>query len=456
MTISRFLLPLCAALSLAAAGSLPTEPATPPPDARYKADILVIVAHPDDETEIGTYLARAVFDEHKRVAVIYGTRGNSGGNSVGMEQAAALGTVREIEARRALATFGIFDVWFLGGPDTPSQNVLNSLETWNHGNALWQAVRLVRLTRPSVIMTWLPLYSAGENHGDHQAASVIATEAFDLAGDPTVFPEQVAPPRNRDDIGNLTEGLHPWQPEKLYYFSDANHHDFMEGKGPSYSSLDNSPSQHKSYAELATIEMSKHLTQGDTGQVAAKALRDHNYSIFADPSRLIFAKSHVPSGVTDDVFQGVVPGPIPFAPAPGYHAQPSHGLTAELGGPWAFYKLFWAAHGLGDPASLLATPEVNVSAGQPLHIPVLIHNNTSDNLAVTVTLSTPANWQTHRGPGIYPAAPTEDTPVELFLTAPPTTPASVWQTITINLTAPGQAPIHLPLRVNLSPGSMPQ
>ena len=37
----------------------------------------------------------------------------------------------------------------------------------------------------------------GENHGDHQAAGVLATEAFDVAGDPSVFPAQLAAPRPR-------------------------------------------------------------------------------------------------------------------------------------------------------------------------------------------------------------------------------------------------------------------
>src|SRR5579875_1508269 len=178
----------------------------PQPDDRYKADLLVVVAHPDDETEIGAYLARAIFDGHKRVAVVYGTRGNTGGNAAGQEQASVLGAEREIEARRALEHFGVMNVWFLNGPDTPGQSVLHSLEAWNHGDSLGRMVRLVRLTRPTVIATWLPDYVAGENHGDHQAAGVLATEAFDLAGDPTVFPEQVAAPRDADNVGNLTEG----------------------------------------------------------------------------------------------------------------------------------------------------------------------------------------------------------------------------------------------------------
>ena len=84
------------------------------PDARYKADILLVVAHPDDEGAATAYLARAI-DEGKRVAVVYGTRGGNGGNEVGTEQASGLAAIREIEARRANATLGISNVWFLDG-----------------------------------------------------------------------------------------------------------------------------------------------------------------------------------------------------------------------------------------------------------------------------------------------------------------------------------------------------
>src|SRR5713101_8023648 len=126
-------------------GAIAQEPkALPLPDERYKADILLFVAHPDDEGAVTPYLARAI-DENKRVAVVYGTRGSSGANEAGAEQAAALGAIREIEARRALNTLGITNVWFLGGRDTPSQNVLQSLANWGHGAVLQQLVRIVRL-----------------------------------------------------------------------------------------------------------------------------------------------------------------------------------------------------------------------------------------------------------------------------------------------------------------------
>ena len=90
---------LCLFLALGLSGLLAAQtqaPALPEPDARYKVDILVIVGHPDDDIEVAAYLARVIEQQHKRAAVVYMTRGNSGGNAVGLEQAKALADVREM------------------------------------------------------------------------------------------------------------------------------------------------------------------------------------------------------------------------------------------------------------------------------------------------------------------------------------------------------------------------
>ena len=129
---------------------------SPAPDDRFKADILVIAPHPDDESTIAGYLARAVLDEHRRVAVVVTTRGDAGQNLVGYEQARSLAEIREMETRQALASIGITNVWFLRAPDTWAQDVsdvLRSLETSNHGSSLGEAVRFIRLTRPDVVIT---------------------------------------------------------------------------------------------------------------------------------------------------------------------------------------------------------------------------------------------------------------------------------------------------------------
>ncbi|MFZ0285029.1 MAG: PIG-L family deacetylase, partial [Terriglobales bacterium] len=174
-----------------------------PPDSRLKADVLLIVAHPDDETGVSAYLAE-LLDQHKRVEVIYLTHGEAGHNNMGPERGPSLGAVRETEVRHALSSLGIENVWFLGGRDTPSQNVLQSLANWNHGRVLEEVVRMVRLTRPEIIITWLPGFFIGENHGDHQASGVLSTEAFDMAGDAAIFPAQLAAPTKINET--LLEG----------------------------------------------------------------------------------------------------------------------------------------------------------------------------------------------------------------------------------------------------------
>jgi LmbE family N-acetylglucosaminyl deacetylase len=438
------------------AGEIPKAPPELPPDQRFKTDILLIVAHPDDETAVSGYLAKAIFDEHKRVSVIFGTRGNGGGNEAGHEQADALSAVREIEARKALANFGVLQVWFLDGPDTPGQDVLRSLETWHHGEALAKTVRLIRLTRPEAILTWLPLYVAGENHGDHQASSVIATEAFDLAGDPTAFPEQVSQPRDRRNIGNLTEGLRPWQPKKLYFFSDASHTDFQEGQGPLYDTKAVSPAKGVSYARLVAEEMAYHLTQGDTGQFAADALKTGNLKLFEDPVRLIFGKSLVKSSITSDIFEGITPGPIPYAQVRGYHELERTGLAIELAGPWAFYREFWKAHDIDRVADLLKQPEAMISPGEKLSLPVTIINS-GPATEVTLRAVLPDGWRAERGMAIYPVDAHGSYTVQTVLQSPATVPKG-WLSTDIIWRAEvrGKEIGSVHMRVLIGSGGLPQ
>ena len=69
--------------------------------------------------------------------------------------------------------------------------------------ALADLVRVIRTFRPDVLV---PRFSGTDRdgHGNHQASSILAKEAFRAAADPKRFPEQIA------------EGLQPWQAKKLY------------------------------------------------------------------------------------------------------------------------------------------------------------------------------------------------------------------------------------------------
>lgn len=395
---------LTSLLSVGAAAQ--QAPPLPAPDPRMKADVLLVVAHPDDDVMIGGYLARIVLDEHKRVAVVFATDGDSGGNNAGSESGAALGEVRQIEARRALALLGIDSVWFLHGHDTPGQDPLRSLDRWGHGQFLEALVRLVRITRPDVILTWLPQSVAGENHGDHQASSVLAVEAFDAAGDPAAFPGQLSPSRNRNGLMNLTEGLLPWQPQKLYFFTDAFEvfspywHDpavqspfrknLAEGAGPVYEVTAVSPSRHLSYAELMTRQQAEYATQ--EGPIGAAALQTHDFKLFEFPEHFIFGKSLVPSSITGDIFEGVSGQPVPLHQGQSPQTKPSSGLTFEIGDPWRFYASFWMAHGLDRLAALIPVPELAADFNEKLSIPLLACNHTTQPAAIAVTPALPPGW----------------------------------------------------------------
>jgi len=375
----------------------------PGPDERYKLDILLVVAHPDDEAAATAYLAKAM-DEGKRAGVAYGTRGSSGANEAGTEQAAALGDIREIEARRALAKLGISDVWFIGGRDTASQDVLQSLSSWDHGAVLERMVRIIRLTRPEVILTFLPGTFIGEDHGDHQAAGVLSTEAFDLAGDPLVFPEQVTGPMRR--LEPYFDNLRPWQPKKIYYFADATREDIFKGKGPSISLTDISKSAKQPYWRMALGSFLSHETQAksyidsfakmDEAEIEKKATANG----WTQPLEFVLGKSLVGGSVTGDVFEGIKPGAIPFARTQATPEPAPPDLEVELAGPWSFYAEFRRAHGL-ENLPHPEPPEIALQAGTTLVIPLWLRNETGAAQEITLAVDLPAGWKVESGDGKF-------------------------------------------------------
>jgi len=425
------------------------------PDERYKADILLVVAHADDEGMRSAYLARAI-DQKRQVAIVWlnstGQSINGGVNNSGREQSTALAAIREIEAVHAALSLGIRNFWCLGSSDTFSQNPLESLEGNDHGQLLGRLVRLVRLTRPSVILTFLPVFVTGENHSDHQAAGVLATEAFDLAGDPTAFPEQLAPAREPGLYMNRTEDLLPWQPEKLYYFTNATHSEFYAGQGPEYSTTDISPTRHVSYGTIAREATSNHVTQFSSR--ARPAPPANSRARESTPSRFILGKSLVGAGITDDVFAGVVPAGIPYERPPGYIAAKHPEPVMELGDPWHYYRLLWQAHGL-DRLNGLVPPEVSLTAGGTLSIPLIVDNPLDTPIDVNITVRAPDGWKVMP----VPSAHIDPQKHRYYLRVQIVSPAEVqpdWQQFMVTGESGGKTIGTVPLRVQLTRWSFPQ
>jgi LmbE family N-acetylglucosaminyl deacetylase len=437
--------------------------ALPLPDERYKVDILLVVAHPDDEGAATPYLARAL-DEHRRVAVVFGTRGSSGANEAGAEQAAALGAIREIEARNALTTLGITNVWFLGGKDTASQNVLQSLANWDHGVSLEQLVRLVRLTRPEVILTFLPGTFIGEDHGDHQASGVLATEAFDLAGDPASFPEQLAGPTKR--LEPFLENLRPWQPKKIYYFPDADREDIFRGKGPAYPVKDISKSSKQPYWRMALDSFRAHQTQAksfldkiaqmDEAQIEKMATADGGWT---DTLHFVLGKSLFGGSVTGDVFDGITPGAIPFA-RPDVSPEPARPeLSVELGGPYSFYAEFRRAHGLGNLPHP-EPPEIALQVPGTLVIPLWIRNRTAKTQEITLAATLPAGWTALNGTGKFTVVAKQVAATRIEITLPALAENGAKKTepqeISVHAESNGQSIGEIKLRIELRKRALPQ
>jgi LmbE family N-acetylglucosaminyl deacetylase len=164
--------------------------------------VLYIVAHPDDEnTRLITWLANG---KKVRTGNLSLTRGDGGQNLIGSELGDALGIIRTQELMEARRIDG-GEQFFTRAVDFGfSKNAAESFEKWGKQEVLSDVVRVIRTFRPDVIITrFPPTREAG--HGHHEASAILAEEAFDLAGDPKAFPEQ------------LEQGLEVWKPRRLFF-----------------------------------------------------------------------------------------------------------------------------------------------------------------------------------------------------------------------------------------------
>ncbi len=168
---------------------------------RTRASFMLIVAHPDDEDGgLLTYLSRG---QGARVAMLTLNRGEGGQNLMSADFDDALGLIRTQELLAADRYMGV-DQFFGTEVDFGfSKTKEESFAKWGHDRVLYDAVRAIRLYRPLVIASVF-IGAPSDGHGQHQVSGEIAQEAFKAAGDPSVFPDQIA------------AGLQPWQPLKVY------------------------------------------------------------------------------------------------------------------------------------------------------------------------------------------------------------------------------------------------
>lgn len=166
-----------------------------------RASLIMITAHPDDEDGgMLTYQARG---QGAQVTLLSLNRGEGGQNVMSNDYNDALGLVRTQELLAATRYYGA-QLYFGRVADYGfSKTKEEALEKWSHERVLYDAVRLVRMTRPLVV-TSVFVGGPTDGHGNHQIAGVMAQEVFTAAADPNMFPDQIK------------AGLRPWKPLKVY------------------------------------------------------------------------------------------------------------------------------------------------------------------------------------------------------------------------------------------------
>ena len=109
------------------------------------------------------------------------------------------------------------------------------------------------------------------------------------------------------------------------------------------------------------------------------------------PEYFVLGKSLVSAPVDADVWAGIGEKPIAFVSMPQYKPDAVSGISLELGGPWAFYKKFYAAHGLTSLETLVQ-PQSALSSNRELWVPLLLHNHTDAVADVTLHADLPPGW----------------------------------------------------------------
>ncbi len=213
---------------------------------------LYIAAHPDDEnTRMIAYLSN---EKLYNTAYLSVTRGDGGQNLIGPEIREGLGIIRTQELLQARRTDGGKQFFTRANDFGFSKNPEETFTIWDKEQVLADMVWVIRKFRPDVLITrFSPKPS--ETHGHHTASAILAGEAFEAAGDPKRFPEQL-------------KYVEVWQPKRLLWntgvWSFRNQKEF-DDYGSNLLKVDvgnYNPLLGKSYGEISAESRSMHKSQG--------------------------------------------------------------------------------------------------------------------------------------------------------------------------------------------------
>ena len=207
--------------------------------------VLIIGAHPDDEdTQVIAWLSRG---RHVETAYLSLTRGDGGQNAIGNELGEALGVIRTEELLAARRVDGGKQFFTRAYDYGFSKNAQEAFTQWPHDSLLRDVMTVVRSFKPHVIIS---VFSGTprDGHGQHQAAGILAREAYDWSGDSLRVPR------------SATHGYGAWTVSKFYRgASNAARRNDSTALRLNVGEFD--PVLGRSYAEIAAISRSQHRSQ---------------------------------------------------------------------------------------------------------------------------------------------------------------------------------------------------
>lgn len=211
--------------------------------------VLYVAAHPDDEnTRMIAYLVNG---EHSQVAYLSLTRGDGGQNLIGKELGIELGQIRTQELIKARETDGGRQFFTRAMDFGYTKNPNETFQNWDKEKVLADVVWVIRSFRPDIIITRFNTIP-GITHGQHTASAILAEEAFDLAGNPSAFPEQL-------------KLVKTWQPKRIFFNAYNFGGEFTPEEGKVYhifpvGEFDGVLGE--SYSQIAADSRTMHKSQG--------------------------------------------------------------------------------------------------------------------------------------------------------------------------------------------------
>lgn len=220
----------------------------------FLGTVLYIAAHPDDEnTRLISYFSNAV---NANTAYLSLTRGDGGQNLLGPEIREQLGVMRTQELLQARSIDGGKQFFTRANDFGYSKHPDETFAIWNKKEVMSDVIWTIRRFKPDIIVNRFDHRSPGSTHGHHTGSAMLSHEAFDMAGDPKIYPEHL----------NYVDS---WQPKRLFFNSSW----WFYGSREKFAAADKSnliavdagvyyPILGKSNSEIAAEARSMHKCQG--------------------------------------------------------------------------------------------------------------------------------------------------------------------------------------------------